>query len=74
MAANPMFGKVIFLAAARATDKVIVASVSYNGKSIDLGAVRPMLATLTSMKSLPSSCSVSSLGHLHTYISARSEG
>ena len=46
-----MFGKVIFLAAARATDKVIVASVSYNGKSIDLGAVRPMLATLTSMKS-----------------------
>jgi len=29
-----MYGKVFFLGAARATDKVLVASASYNGKAI----------------------------------------
>jgi hypothetical protein len=34
MSSNPMYGKVFFLAAARASDKVIVASLSYNSKEI----------------------------------------
>ena len=34
MSANPMYGKVFFLATARLSDKVLVASTSYNSKSI----------------------------------------
>lgn len=41
------YDNVYFIAAARASDKVIVASMNYNGKSIDLSVVRQFMASLT---------------------------
>jgi hypothetical protein len=49
--ANPMFDKVFFLATARSTDKVLVATVTYNNKNIDLSAVKQMLGSLQAMES-----------------------
>ena len=41
---------VFYLAAARATDKCILASISYNGKSIDSAAVKRMLGELQAVR------------------------
>lgn len=48
------FGKVFFLAACRARDKAILASVAHNGKQIDPTAVKKMLKELDSVRIRPS--------------------
>jgi len=46
-----MYGKVFFLSTARLSDKVLIASASYNGKSIEISAVKQMLQGLQAMDS-----------------------
>lgn len=41
------FDNIYFIAAARTSDKIILASLNYNGKSVEINAVRQLMGTLT---------------------------
>mmetsp|Transcript_61233 Transcript_61233/g.138580 ORF Transcript_61233/g.138580 Transcript_61233/m.138580 type:complete len:293 (+) Transcript_61233:115-993(+) len=51
MSTNPINGKIFYIGAARLSDKIIVANVSYNGKEIDNTPVRQMLISMTEITS-----------------------